>query len=149
MAARKFFYVCAGLLMLALSYHMGAGRASAQSVAAPETVVLAGTLPDGGTIPLPHYSDGMVALESECKWIVSVNFATANGGYMQGFSCSTTGRVVSVSVGGSNPLPTVANYMIIATRGALPTPTQQQSWGQLKGRYAPTQTPTSQTSTNR
>lgn len=133
--ARKFFYVCAGMFLLALSYHMGAGRASAQSGAAPETATLAGTLPDGGTIPLPHYSDGTEALESECKWIVSVKYASANFGDMQGFSCYTTGRVVTVWASGSSPFPATANYLIIATRAALPTATQQQSWGQLKGRY--------------
>jgi hypothetical protein len=150
MAARKFFCVCTGLFLLALSYHMGAGRASAQSSAAPETAILTGTLPDGGTIPLPHYTDGTEALERECKWIVSVNFASANFGYMQGFSCYTTGRVVTVGVGGSSPLPTVANYMIIATRGTgQPTPTSQESWGSLKSRYSPSHAPTSQTPTNR
>jgi hypothetical protein len=30
-----------------------------------------------------------------------------------------------------------------------PTPTSQESWGQLKSRYAPSQRPTSQTPTNR
>ena len=29
--ARKFFYVCAGMFMLALSYHLGAGTAVAQA----------------------------------------------------------------------------------------------------------------------
>ena len=29
--ARKFFYVCAGMLMLALSYHFGASNATAQA----------------------------------------------------------------------------------------------------------------------
>ena len=29
--ARKFFYVCAGMLMLALSYHFGASTATAQA----------------------------------------------------------------------------------------------------------------------
>jgi len=33
--ARKFFYVCAGMLMLALSYHLGASTAIAQAPANP------------------------------------------------------------------------------------------------------------------
>lgn len=33
--ARKFFYVCAGMLMLALSYHFGAGTAVAQPPSNP------------------------------------------------------------------------------------------------------------------
>ena len=38
--ARKFFYVCAGMLMLALSYHLGASTATAQ---AGGSVVVAAT----------------------------------------------------------------------------------------------------------
>jgi hypothetical protein len=41
--ARKFFYVCAGMLMLALSYHFGATTATAQ---APSNPVVA-TFPNG------------------------------------------------------------------------------------------------------
>ena len=33
--ARKFFYVCAGMLMLALSYHFGASTATAQAPSNP------------------------------------------------------------------------------------------------------------------
>jgi hypothetical protein len=33
--AKKFFYVCAGILMLALSYHFGAQSVSAQAVGNP------------------------------------------------------------------------------------------------------------------
>ena len=33
--ARKFFYVCAGLFLLALSYHLGAGTATAQAPGNP------------------------------------------------------------------------------------------------------------------
>jgi len=36
--AKKFFYVCAGLLMLALAYHLGASTATAQ---APSNSVVA------------------------------------------------------------------------------------------------------------
>ena len=36
--AKKFFYVCAGLFLLALSYQMGVRNAAAQVVAAPEAV---------------------------------------------------------------------------------------------------------------
>ncbi len=33
--AKKFFYVCAGLFLLVLSYHLGADRASAQAPSNP------------------------------------------------------------------------------------------------------------------
>ena len=76
--ARTFFYVCAGVFLLALSYHFGASPAGAGGVtasarlAAPtEVATLTGVLPAGATIPLPTYADGTTALESECTWIVS------------------------------------------------------------------------------
>jgi hypothetical protein len=37
--ARKFFYICAGMLMLALSYHLGAGTAGAQAPGNPVVAV--------------------------------------------------------------------------------------------------------------
>src|SRR5437773_2342702 len=95
--ARSFFFVCAGLLCLALVYHAGQG-ATAQSTGAPEIAILAGTVHDGETIPLPHYVDGSPALESECRWIASVHTAVAS--IMGGVWCYTTGRVVSVGAGG-------------------------------------------------
>jgi len=91
MLAKRFFYVCAGLFLLALTYHLGAGRAIAQSGAVPAVAVLAGTVTDGGTIPLPHFADGTEALESECRWIVSTNTSGSAGQYV-GFACYTTGR---------------------------------------------------------
>src|SRR5262245_56174267 len=117
MFVKRFFYVCAAILCLALSYHLGARLAGAQGNLNQETAVLTGTASDGETIPLPHYRDGSEALESECRWIVSVNTASANFGYMQGFSCYSTGRVVTIGVSGSSPLPPLANYMIMAVRG--------------------------------
>ena len=52
MRAKTFFYGCTGLFLLALSYHIGAGRASAQNTVTPEAAILTGTVSDGGTIPL-------------------------------------------------------------------------------------------------
>ena len=43
--AKRFFYVCAGLLMLALSYHLGARSAGAQAPGNP----VAGVAHDAGS----------------------------------------------------------------------------------------------------
>ena len=43
MTARKFFYVCAGMLMLELSYHVGASTAGAQGSGLGLVCRLAGT----------------------------------------------------------------------------------------------------------
>ncbi len=53
--AKKFFYVCAGLLMLALSYHLGAGTATAQAPSNPIVAVYGGiVITENGDI----YSNG-------------------------------------------------------------------------------------------
>ena len=44
--ARKFFYVCGGVFLLALAYHFGAGNAHSQVGTTPEVAVLAGVLSD-------------------------------------------------------------------------------------------------------
>jgi hypothetical protein len=133
--ARSFFYVCAGLLCLALAYHLGARGATAEGAAAPEIAILTGTVPDGGTIPLPHYADGSEALESECRWIVSPNTATATLGMAGGLWCYTSGRVVAVGMAGSGSSIGVANYLIIATRAAGVVGVQRVTLGELKARY--------------
>jgi hypothetical protein len=171
--ARKFFYVCAGLLMLALSYHVGARTAGAAApVAQPsEVAVLQGTTTSAQVIPLPVYADGTQALESECSWDVTfVNFQgsaccgpasytwcyTADGFYntfeTDAFLNAHRGRVINCDnvPNPASPSDVVVHYFIIAVRGAAqPTPTARSSWGQLKSRYAPSHAPTSQTPTNR
>ena len=42
--ARKFFYVCAGMFLLALSYHFGASTATAQAPASAVTAASGGTI---------------------------------------------------------------------------------------------------------
>jgi hypothetical protein len=136
MAARKFFYVCAGLFLLALSYHFGAGTVRAQVPSAEEVVVLTGTLQEDEIIPLPVYKDGTTALESECKWMVGVAYVnpirfTGN----DAIRCETVGRTLSWLTP-DDPLDrSRAHYIIIAVRGSSPTAAQQQSWGQLKARF--------------
>jgi hypothetical protein len=152
--ARKVFYVCAGMLMLALSYHLGAGRATAGAgLALPtEVVTLSGVLQNGETIPLPMYADGTVASEAECDWIVSDALgsptsvrswcyaadAVYNTYFPITFLTAHRGRVVNIApTGQSNSIETYANYLIIATRSTGPTPAHQETWGRLKARYAP------------
>ena len=89
--------------------------------------ILTGTINNGGTIPLPSGFS-----ESQCKWMVSVNFDDPGmniwdieeGGshYHYGFRCQTNGRQVNcityhghgygrvITIGG------VANYIVIGVR---------------------------------
>ena len=132
---KKFFYVSVGLLILALSYHFGATSVGAQGATAPDVAVLAGTIGDGGTIPLPHFADGTEALESECRWIVSTHTSSGNTPNYGGFVCYTTGRVVTVATSGSGTTVNVANYLIIATRATGPVSVQRHTIGELKQLY--------------
>ena len=151
--ARAFFYVAAGIFLLALSYHFGARNAGAQLPANQEVAVLSGQVPDGGTIPLPHYADGTEATESECRWTVSPQILENqfNSDFQR---CSTDGRTVRVymcagncgphgdcipidpgCVGSPNATAGVANYFIVAVRNSSPTAARQQTWGAMKSRY--------------
>jgi hypothetical protein len=148
--ARRFFYVCAGLFLLGVTYHLGAGRAGAQAgTSEQEVAVLSGQVADGGMIPLPHYADGTEALESECRWIASPEAIQNDGWYLGYLRCSTTGRTVHVyfcnpnacgepvdcGIIGCPRLSGTANCLIIAVRNTSPTPVQETTLGQLKARY--------------
>jgi hypothetical protein len=152
---RKFFYVCAGMFLLALCHYLWAGRAAASGgLASPSEVAVAqGVIHAGEAIPLPVYADGTVASEADCGWIVSEAVisssgspswcyaADANYGVAQpaSFLNGHHGRIVNLGPAGGGYDPVgCANYLIIASRGAtLPTTTSNETWGQLKSRYAP------------
>src|SRR5262245_28966260 len=119
--ARAFFYVTAGLFLLLLIHHLGAQSATAQATANQEVAVLSGQVPNGGTIPLPHYTDGTEALESECSWTVSVHRMGSapyvpGVGFWRELRCSADGRIVSCTAysydGGWSYITGDANYLI-------------------------------------
>jgi len=119
---KRFFYACGALLCLALAYHLGASNAAAKPPGSlADVAVLTGVLDDGDTIPLPVYSDGTPALESDCRWIVSINRTDLPNLPMRD-NCYTDGRVVRAStcdvVNGdcTTTHSAMANYMIIAVR---------------------------------
>ena len=133
LVAVSFFLFAAGYRLLAVQ------PAQAQSPTGQEVAVLTGTLPDGGTIPLPHYADGTEAQDSECSWIVSpyhIGLSGAPTGGFPAFACFTEGRVVHVYLcvqadcsGSAGQVPMTANYMIVAVRNVTPTPTKTGSLG--------------------
>jgi len=98
--ARKFFYVCAGMLMLALSYHFGASSATAQ----------AGSGISGFTV-----GDGP---------------GVANAGlYVMSLNGDVNFKHTSNMAA---PPCLIGNFW---AGGA--TASRQETWGQLKSRYAP------------
>src|SRR5437773_2714150 len=102
MVAKRFMFVSAGVLLLVAAFEIGARMAGAQNVVTyQETATLSGEVSDGGTIPLPHYRDGSEALESECRWTVSLahwGLSENLAGFIGRIECFTEGRVVRVYV---------------------------------------------------
>lgn len=102
----------------------GEGLSGGGDLSAPRTIslesvaskvsVLTGTVLNGETIPLPSgYS------ESQCKWFVSVNNASAGPGpyEIDTLECSLIGRVVTITA--TSPDGTfggTANYLIIGVK---------------------------------
>ena len=130
MVAKRFFYVCAGLLCLALAYHLGARSAGAQlgatiegagidrgtaSVAVNRVVYRAGTSGGIGQMacgtPVPGTSPILATSAYQEVWAI-----TADGkGYVDSGACS---------------------WRLAADFGALGTvPVEGQSWGSVKARY--------------
>ena len=93
--AKRFFYICAGLLCLAISYHLGAKSAGAQ----------AGSSVTGFAV---NSANTYFAITPNGDVFASDNATLASGG----------------------PARLQGNFW-----GAMPTPTQQQSFGQVKARY--------------
>jgi hypothetical protein len=142
--ARKFFYVAAGMLMLALSYHLGARTAMAQ-----------GGQIDGGKVLFSGIGNGWRA-----SGVVGRDFCvmTDNGSQMT-FSPPIPGTQPildtdpmgsAVLLGDGEVLKyTGSGWVAIGNILPGPVPALHESWGQLKSRYAPKSAPTSQTPTNR
>lgn len=140
MFAKRFFYVCAGLLCLVLAYHFGAINATAQTPAAGEVAVSMGSFMASEAVPLPTYRDGTTALLSECSWIVSPRYinATRYGGTVH--RCEAFGNEVDGLVMGWLTPDDVndrshASYLIVAVRSGGATPARVQSFGSMKARY--------------
>ena len=131
--ARKFFYICAGIFILALSYHLGASSAVAQGMGLGLVCRLTGT--------------DMYSTESFCTpggdvyqywnghWSKTSNvFGGAPGGrtvvsYDSGVALASNGQVFVSPLLGYGPW---------SSRGfpvGGPVPALQESWGQLKDRY--------------
>jgi hypothetical protein len=140
--AKRLFHASAAIVLIVLTYHVGARNVGAQTGSNQEVAVLSGTIAHDGTIPLPRYQDGTEASESECEWTVSMSSLRNSGaGAYTRLECFTEGRVVrafgcpQVLCDGNGPVLGSANYMIIAVRNTSPTTTGHGTWGGVKRRY--------------
>jgi hypothetical protein len=137
--ARKFCYVCAGMFLLALSYHLGASTAVAQG---PASTVIAAY---GWRESEPaHYA----AVVGRTAYVLTA------GDTVYPFSATIPGTAPVVAVGGSMA-NTLNNVCVVLANGdaysaayndaswqydgnvigAAPTSTGRASWSQVKARY--------------
>ncbi len=132
--AKKFFYVCAGLFLLALSYHLGASSATAQG----------GTVVEGAALQLvpgtPEGNRASACVNRIWRWM-------RPGGVPQEFPVPVPGtsRIVATDAWQNVLLENGDWYLYSGSgwvyqgsiAGGAPTPAQRATFGQVKARYAP------------
>ena len=137
--ARKFFYVCAGILMLALSYHFGATAATAQAVGV-----------DGPAIAWVDNSiDGPIRVSGVVNRIfyvlrnsgASVSIPDPIPGTARVIASDPACTAVLLENGDVYSRSGGPGWTLMGNLyGGGPVPALHESWGSLKARYAPTGT---------
>ena len=70
--AKKFMYVCLGILALTVAFHVGARYGQASSYGS-DIAIGVGNITHNQQIPLPYYPDGTQATQEECVWSLSAS----------------------------------------------------------------------------
>jgi hypothetical protein len=141
--ARKFFYVCGGLFLLALSYHLGARSAGAQSGGNPVASIdyggnglLASGVDASGQLSMVQMRDSgpadpVVRVPFPVPSQVLASYATPNGtgGVYEAFIVCSDGTIYRYlsSTGGG--------WQVHSHLFGGATATQSTTWGQVKDRY--------------
>jgi hypothetical protein len=102
--ARAFFFVCAGLFLLALSYHLGARNAGAQAPGNPVVASIPTTFFPGGAVITANgdiYATGISGLDH--GWTFKANIFAGGATPVQQ---ETWGRVKRDYRGAAQPAPT-------------------------------------------
>lgn len=135
--AKRFFFACAGLFLLALSYHLGASTATAQA-GSPSIVGVAWRLADGHAYAAA--SDGSIfATPGYCAAWTRVGQLPAGevptevldgdvGGSMDVMCASGNAYTVTGS------FPSIG-LVLCSSIYSSPTPATRSTWGNLKARY--------------
>jgi hypothetical protein len=148
--ARKFFYVCAGVLMLVVAYQFGVTAAHGQA---------GGTVTDAEDPGLGSYvvtSSGAVYLSGYTSYLAVAPHWSLVGTIPES---SPIVRITSAGDGIAHAFAENGNFYVSPDGGKTwslhgnvfggATPALHESWGSLKSRYAPSHGPTSQTPTAR
>jgi hypothetical protein len=131
MRAKSFFYVCAGLFLLALGYHLGARNATAQS---PGGITVGGIADNGNT---------GVVIGRELWVMADTRYAPSP---VTPYPIPGSSPVIACGANGGNGRVVLANgeewwaytggpWTLVAVFPGGPTPVQQDSWGGVKARY--------------
>ena len=132
--ARAFFFVCAGIFLLALAYHLGARSAGAQS---------AGTVEGADITPALQGAYGETVTFCVNRVLYQSEFAS--------YGWFPVPAAAVMSVPGTSPIVATSRNVVFLANGdvyrypfgyggnllgANPTPAQSISIGQLKAKYA-------------
>ena len=142
-SARKFFYVCAGVFLLALSYHLGGSTATAQSSQIEGAKVLFTGTGNGWR------ASGVVA--RVYYWMTDngspVVLSPSIPGTQPVLDTDPMGNAVLLGDGEVLKY-TGSGWAVVGSIFTGPVPAIHESWGQLKSRYGQKSTPTSQPPTD-
>jgi len=152
--ARKFFYVAAAMLMLALSYHLGASGAAAQAGGRlVGAFVMQGCSPwlavaadDGGRVYMRSQSGGWTVAAQLPGTPTAVTPAVNRAFGEWGYVSMADGTIYGIF---SSDCVSVTLSPVLGSPLGAPTPTLHESWGSLKARYAPQSAPVLQAPTNK
>lgn len=144
--AKAFFLVCAGLFLLALSYHLGARSAGAQAGSDPVTAVQTST---GNA-----YAPDLVATASGAVFHGLHGYLGENPTWLMVGHIATTSPIIAIhqegSAGGAVYVSAYSaggdyfrssdygvSWQLLGNVFSGPTPVQsQQTWGSVKAKYA-------------
>ena len=134
--AKKFMYVCFGILALVVAFHLGATYTGA-AVPGTEIAIEKARLYDGELVPLPYYDDGTQAAEEECTWVVIPAGLRSGHNATLGFECYVTPERTlfykQYTIEGEySDSPAVA--LVVAMRAGA-TSTGPTTWGQIKAEF--------------
>jgi hypothetical protein len=152
--ARKFFYVCAGLFLLALSYQLGVttahGQAGATVADADDPGLGSYAVTSSGAVYLSQYGSilaigprwNLIGTIPTSSPIVHIEHAGDSGGQSVAHAFAENGDFYVSADGGRT-------WSLHGNVFGSPTPALHESWGSLKSRFAPKSTPAPGTPTDR
>jgi hypothetical protein len=124
--ARRFFYIAAGVLLLALSYHLGAGTASGQGFVV-RPLWLSNVFANGSVY---YLESGNLPLG--WKLLSGADLPPVPPASLVSFSSSNG---IAITDAGEGWARLGGEWQSLGFIPGAPTPALHQSWGQVKARY--------------